>query len=29
MWLNMQDGTNFIKERLDRALGNSAWLDFF
>ena len=28
-WLNMQDGSKFIKERLDRALGNSKWLDFF
>jgi hypothetical protein len=28
-WLNMQNSSKFIKERLDKALGNSKWLDFF
>jgi exonuclease III len=28
-WWNMQEGDNFIKERLDRALANNKWMDFF
>jgi ribonuclease HI/exonuclease III len=28
-WWNMQEGDNFIKERLDRALANYKWMDLF
>jgi exonuclease III len=28
-WLNKREGTHFIKERLDRALSNPGWLDYY
>jgi hypothetical protein len=28
-WLNKREGAHFIKERLDRALSNPSWLDYY
>ncbi|XP_042968949.1 uncharacterized protein LOC122301607 [Carya illinoinensis] len=28
-WANNREGSNFTKERLDRVLGNSSWIDMF